>query len=238
MVLIQVQLTLSLKYVNSQQTLSRTPSAVKGGIFGVKLGVVATREGVQVPIIVTSCIEEVENRGLGETGLYRVSGLSGQIQSLKKAYERNSRGAVQLLADTDIHVVTCLLKLYYRELPEALFTDHLYPHLVEGISLSDPELDHCLQSGDVSISHSSSQVCVSILTHLVRVSQTAENKMSINNLSTVFGPTLLKPAAKTQTSVVSVDLFYEGTRDVMMQTSILHYFLTLRAKGRDFGIKM
>jgi len=42
MVLIQVQLTLSLKYVNSQQTLSRTPSAVKGGIFGVKLGVVAT----------------------------------------------------------------------------------------------------------------------------------------------------------------------------------------------------
>ena len=46
----------------------------------------------------------------------------------------DSRGAVQLLADTDIHVVTCLLKLYYRELPEALFTDHLYPHLVEGIS--------------------------------------------------------------------------------------------------------
>ena len=70
-----------------------------------------------------------------------------------------------------------------------------------------------------------------------RLSENPENKMSINNLSTVFGPTLLKPAAKAESSAVSMDLFSEGARDAMMQTNILHYFLTLRAKGREFGIK-
>ena len=112
-----------------------------------------------------------------------------------------------------------------REFVSALQVTHLPPVWDHLLPL---RTGHCCMTTDLDLC--SDSIC--------RVSQTAENKMSINNLSTVFGPTLLKPAAKTQTSVVSVDLFYEGTRDVMMQTSILHYFLTLRAKGRDFGIKM
>ena len=35
--------------------------------------------------------------------------------------------AEQLVKTLDIHAVTGLLKLYLRELPEALFTDPLYP---------------------------------------------------------------------------------------------------------------
>jgi hypothetical protein len=34
----------------------------------------------------------------------------------------------------DINVLASLLKLYFRELPEALFTDALYSKLNEGIS--------------------------------------------------------------------------------------------------------
>ena len=41
--------------------------------------------------------------------------------------------ATQLAKDSDIHVITGLLKLYFRELPEALFTDALYPNLVTGM---------------------------------------------------------------------------------------------------------
>jgi len=35
--------------------------------------------------------------------------------------------------ELDINVVTSLLKLYFRELPEALFTDALYPSLINGM---------------------------------------------------------------------------------------------------------
>lgn len=38
--------------------------------------------------------------------------------------------AEQLLKEVDIHSVTGVLKLYLRELPEALFTDALYPELI------------------------------------------------------------------------------------------------------------
>lgn len=45
---------------------------------------------------------------------------------LSDAYE-----AEQLLKEVDIHSVTGVLKLYLRELPEALFTDALYPEFTK-----------------------------------------------------------------------------------------------------------
>jgi len=45
--------------------------------------------------------------------------------------------ATQLAKDSDIHVITGLLKLYFRELPESLFTDALYPNLVTGMGTVD-----------------------------------------------------------------------------------------------------
>jgi breakpoint cluster region protein len=45
----------------------------------------------------------------------------------------DARAAAQLVKEADIHVVTGLLKLYFRELPEALFTDALYPELLTGM---------------------------------------------------------------------------------------------------------
>lgn len=43
-----------------------------------------------------------------------------------------------LLQDVEINAVTGALKLYFRELPEALFTDELYPALIETYSMSTP----------------------------------------------------------------------------------------------------
>lgn len=48
------------------------------------------------------------------------------ISFFPDAYE-----AEQLLKEVDIHSVTGVLKLYLRELPEALFTDALYPELLK-----------------------------------------------------------------------------------------------------------
>lgn len=45
----------------------------------------------------------------------------------------DSRTSVSLLKSADTSVLTGLLKLYLRELPEALFTDALYPKLVDGM---------------------------------------------------------------------------------------------------------
>lgn len=58
------------------------------------------------------------------TNNYRINKF---ISDLKAARERCRE-------EPDINVLTSLVKLYFRELPEALFTDVLYSKLLEGIS--------------------------------------------------------------------------------------------------------
>lgn len=49
----------------------------------------------------------------------------------------DSYEAEQLLKEVDVHSVTGILRSYLRELPEALFTDHLYPELLEAFNQSN-----------------------------------------------------------------------------------------------------
>ncbi|ELU10553.1 hypothetical protein CAPTEDRAFT_194022, partial [Capitella teleta] len=84
----ELSLTVSMRYISREQTLKRTPSAVKGGVFGVRVEKVTKREGGRIPLIVETCVKQIELRGIGDVGIYRISGLSAEIQRLKKAYEK------------------------------------------------------------------------------------------------------------------------------------------------------
>lgn len=95
---------------------------------------------------------------MSEVGIYRVSGSASDLARLKKSFESSkfpyspkppiiqrdsfsdSYEAEQLLKEVDVHSVTGILKLYLRELPEALFTDHLYPTLLEAFNQSNGNL--------------------------------------------------------------------------------------------------
>ncbi|XP_032433036.1 active breakpoint cluster region-related protein-like [Xiphophorus hellerii] len=50
----------------------------------------------------------------------------------------NTKDILVMLSDMDINAIAGTLKLYFRELPEPLLTDRLYPAFMEGIALSDP----------------------------------------------------------------------------------------------------
>lgn len=54
--------------------------------------------------------------------------------------------------------------------------------------------------------------------------------MSLHNLATIFGPTLLRPAPSTSTPE-NLDQLALSTIDVMAQAGILHFFLLRRARG-------
>lgn len=51
------------------------------------------REKRDIPFIVTSCIREVERRGMQEVGIYRVSGSASDLARLKKAFESSKNMA-------------------------------------------------------------------------------------------------------------------------------------------------
>lgn len=80
-------------------------------------------------------------------------------------------------------------------------------------------------------------MCKKLLPHIPSVSlffrinqSEATNKMSLHNLATVFGPTLLRPGSRSSSSTPA-DLLTAGTVDVMAQAGIFYFFLKRHASG-------
>ncbi|XP_042194307.1 active breakpoint cluster region-related protein isoform X5 [Callorhinchus milii] len=221
-----IEVELSMKFTSRDLSLKRTPSKKQTGVFGVKISVVTKRERSKVPYLVRQCIEEVEKRGIEEVGIYRISGVATDIQALKSAFDMNTKDMLVMLSDLDINAIAGTLKLYFRELPEPLLTDRLYPAFVEGIALSDPGAkENCMMHLLRSLPDPNLNTFLSLLDHMKGVAEKEPiNKMSLHNLATVFGPTLLRPSeseSKSHTNSVS-DIW---SHDVMAQVQVLLYYL-------------
>lgn len=61
-----------------------------------------------MPFIITACVREVERRGVGEVGLYRVSGSASDVARLRKSFESNSYEAEQLLKEVYVFILHAL----------------------------------------------------------------------------------------------------------------------------------
>uniref|UniRef100_A0A3B4YNF1 ABR activator of RhoGEF and GTPase n=1 Tax=Seriola lalandi dorsalis TaxID=1841481 RepID=A0A3B4YNF1_SERLL len=223
-----IKVEFSMKFTSRDLSLKRTPSKKQSGVFGVKINVVTKRERSKVPYIVRQCIEEVEKRGIDEVGIYRISGVATDIQALKAAFDTNTKDILVMLSDMDINAIAGTLKLYFRELPEPLLTDRLYPAFMEGIALSDPAAkENCMMHLLRSLPDPNLMTFLTLLEHLKRVAEKEPiNKMSLHNLATVFGPTLLRPSesehAKGQHITSASDIW---SHDVMAQVQVLLYYL-------------
>uniref|UniRef100_A0A8C1UU17 Si:dkey-91m11.5 n=1 Tax=Cyprinus carpio TaxID=7962 RepID=A0A8C1UU17_CYPCA len=128
-----IEVKLSMRFTSREFSLKRMPSRKQSGVFGVKIWAVTKREHSKVPLIVRQCVEEIERRGMEEVGIYRVSGVATDIQALKAAFDANNKDVSVMMSDMDVNAIAGTLKLYFRELPEPLFTDELCANFTEGI---------------------------------------------------------------------------------------------------------
>ncbi|ELV11124.1 Active breakpoint cluster region-related protein, partial [Tupaia chinensis] len=219
---IQIKVEFSMKFTSRDMSLKRTPSKKQTGVFGVKISVVTKRERSKVPYIVRQCVEEVEKRGIEEVGIYRISGVATDIQALKAVFDANNKDILLMLSDMDINAIAGTLKLYFRELPEPLLTDRLYPAFMEGIALSDPAAkENCMMHLLRSLPDPNLITFLFLLEHLKRVAEKEPiNKMSLHNLATVFGPTLLRPSeVESKAHLTSAADIW--SHDVMAQRPLL-----------------
>uniref|UniRef100_A0A672HH09 ABR activator of RhoGEF and GTPase n=1 Tax=Salarias fasciatus TaxID=181472 RepID=A0A672HH09_SALFA len=223
-----IKVEFSMKFTSRDLSLKRTPSKKQSGVFGVKINVVTKRERSKVPYIVRQCIEEVEKRGIDEVGIYRISGVATDIQALKLAFDTNTKDILVMLSDMDINAIAGTLKLYFRELPEPLLTDRLYPAFMEGIALADPAAkENCMMHLLRSLPDPNLMTFLTLLEHLKRVAEKEPiNKMSLHNLATVFGPTLLRPSESESTKGQHITSASDiWSHDVMAQVQVLLYYL-------------
>lgn len=200
------------KFLTRRPTLQavRDKGYIKDQVFGCSLSSLCHRENSTVPIFVKTCIDHVENNGLCVDGLYRVSGNLAVIQKLRFAVNHDEKVNLADGKWEDIHVTTGALKMYFRELPEPLFTYALFHDFVSGIK--NPDYKQRVQAIKELVrqlpkpNHDTMQA---LFKHLRKViDHGEENRMTTQSVAIVFGPTLLRP--ETETMNMAVHMVYQN----------------------------
>eukprot|EP01117_Protostelium_nocturnum_P006295 TRINITY_DN2272_c0_g1_i1.p1 TRINITY_DN2272_c0_g1~~TRINITY_DN2272_c0_g1_i1.p1 ORF type:complete len:629 (-),score=112.89 TRINITY_DN2272_c0_g1_i1:28-1914(-) len=137
-----------------------------------------------VPEIVTKCIAYLDRRGFDEEGIFRISGSLQAIKSLRESFDRGED--VDIASVKDEHVVSGLLKLWFRELPDLIFarTD-IDPYCL------DVENVETVRDMIYNLPLPNYTILGVLFGLLDKVRNHSEkNKMTIFNLAIVFSPTL------------------------------------------------
>uniref|UniRef100_A0A182Q834 Chimaerin n=1 Tax=Anopheles farauti TaxID=69004 RepID=A0A182Q834_9DIPT len=163
------------------------------GIFGVDLTTLVTAHKCRIPFIVKKCVEEVENHGKLQEGIYRISGFADEIEALKMALDKDGEKADVSAHKCNINVIAGVLKLYLRLLPVPLITFQAFPLFMESMrEKSVGEQVIALRNAVKALPPAHLHCLKYILEHLNRIaSDHAMNKMNEHNLATVFAPTLI-----------------------------------------------
>ncbi|PWY94885.1 Rho GTPase activator Rga [Aspergillus sclerotioniger CBS 115572] len=166
-----------------------------GGLFGTDLEQRMEQEKSIIPAIITRCIQEVELRGMDMEGIYRKSGASSAIQTIREGFERSPQDYDISDPDLDIHAVTSALKQYFRKLPMPLITFDVYEKVIDsGEIASQSARIESLQKSLRDLPRVHQDVLEFLVFHLRRVvEREKENLMTSQNIAVVFAPTIMRP---------------------------------------------
>lgn len=115
-------------------TLIGTPVKIGEGM----LADFVSQTSPMIPSIIVHCVNEIEQRGLTETGLYRISGCDRTVKELKEKFLKVK--TVPLLSKVDdIHAICSLLKDFLRNLKEPLLTFRLNKTFMEAAEITDED---------------------------------------------------------------------------------------------------
>ncbi|SPO31065.1 related to GTPase-activating protein beta-chimerin [Ustilago trichophora] len=182
---------------NAAAATARTSVVSERPIFGVDLAEQMARDNVEVPPILEKCTLAIEEIGIENMGIYRLSGTTSKVQKLKAKFDADWT-TVDLMNDEaiqDINIVAGCLKLWFRELPEPLLTHELYSGFIEAAKIDNDRLRHIRLHERVNELPDANYATLKYLMgHLDKVKSLEHlNQMSASNLAIVFGPTLLSP---------------------------------------------
>ncbi|KAG7325447.1 hypothetical protein KOW79_011763 [Hemibagrus wyckioides] len=218
-----------LLMANSQNDMDDWVKAIRrviwaplgGGIFGQGLEDTVQYEkkfGERLaPLLVEQCVNFIRERGLDEEGLFRMPGQANLVKELQDAFDCGEKP--QFDCNTDVHTVASLLKLYLRELPEPVIPFCKYDDFLTCAQLLAKDEEEGLQELGQQVKTLPSanfNLLKYICNFLDEVqSHSSENKMSVQNLATVFGPNILRPNMEDPVAIM------EGTSLVQHLMTVL-----------------
>lgn len=163
----------------------------------------------------------METKGLSIVGIYRIPGNTAAIHGLSEMVNRCGLDE-QTLSDPrwdDVNVISSLLKLFIRNLPEPLLPNELYGAFITADKVDDPyqrfrELRTLLRK----LPNHHYQTLKHLMQHLNLVSLNFKvNLMEPRNLAIVFGPSVVRKSNDSLETVV---------KDMRSQCTIVESLVT------------
>ncbi|XP_061088914.1 rho GTPase-activating protein 22 isoform X2 [Conger conger] len=199
----------------------RQCSDTSSGIFGQRLEDTVQYEkkfGHRLaPLLVEQCVDFIREQGLNEEGLFRMPGQANLVKELQDAFDCGDKPIFD--SNTDVHTVASLLKLYLRELPEPVVPFAKYQDFLTCAQLLGKDEEEGIQELMKQVK-SLPQANYNLLKYICKFldevqSHSSENKMSVQNLATVFGPNILRPKMEDPVTMM------EGTSMVQHLMTVL-----------------
>ncbi|XP_018571914.1 GTPase-activating protein CdGAPr isoform X2 [Anoplophora glabripennis] len=175
---------------------------LKERVFGCDLGEHLLNSGHDIPMVLKCCAEFIEANGIVD-GIYRLSGVTSNIQKLRNAFDEDR--IPNLYTEDilqDIHSVASLLKMYFRELPNPLCTYQLYQSFVNAvqgcntaIKNSETDRERLLKMREAvqKLPPPHYRTLEYLMRHLAKVAKHgASTGMTTRNVAIVWAPNLLR----------------------------------------------
>ena len=201
--------------VGSYNTVSRNRRRLRGAIsiqpaqlkpkykvsvalFGGRIDSFCSAAQVDIPPVVTSCINRIVNTagGLTHSGIFRLNGSQSEINNLKALFDK-SEDPLEDDANPNWNwnTIAGLLKLYFRELEEPLFPKNRFDELIGTLEKRRNCEGDFLAALTSFVSSMNVNVLITmryLFDFLKLLSQFSEqNMMDDYNLAVCWGPTLL-----------------------------------------------
>lgn len=191
-----------------------------------------SQKSPHVPDIIRQCVNNIEQRGLLEEGIYRVS---GSVKSVNRLFEKYIKsGNVDFNRVEDVNVVTSFLKKLLSSLKEPLITHSLWDQFAKCISRSnEDEIFRCLDALPIP----NKDTLAFLMIHLHKIaSNESINKMSLKKLATCIGPSIVGNTRSAEYSVALIGKEYTKQAAIMAQllkTDLEYWQTTLKAERKN-----
>ncbi|KAJ6237772.1 rho gtpase-activating protein 68f [Anaeramoeba flamelloides] len=139
--------------------------------------------------IIQGLVSVIETHGINEEGIFRISGQLHEIELLRKDF--NEGREIVFKEKSNIHNYSGLLKLILRGFPETILTNNLYEQILRILKYDEEVQLKKLKDQMFILPRLNRTIIKTICSLCIKISNNHEvNKMTIDNLSRIFGPTL------------------------------------------------
>lgn len=160
-------------------------------------------------------------------GIYRKGGSSSNIQKLTASFKKDAFDVQITRNEYNEHDVSSVLKRFLRDLPQPLMGKHAVSFLSVSEMNDYDEKMHAYRELLKRLPTVENRTLKKLLGHLHFIqTQSAVNKMKVENLAMVFGPTLMQPNN-------SENHYVMDTRDQQVVAELISNFKKLYSLTED-----